>query len=247
MTNTKFLKFLTGGIITIMLVTAFFIGNQFKPSIANAATEGQKAGIIAVNGEGSIKVKPDIAYLSLGVQTQNSNAKVAQSENATKMNNVMTALKQLGIKEEDIQTTQYSMYPNHVYNHNTGKSTIDGYTVQNMVRVVIRNLDSVGTVIDTVSKNDSNLINSIEFGISNTSKYYLEALSKATTDAKGKADAIAKTISVSISKPSKVIESGQSSPIIYEARVMMDKQAEATSISSGMLEVTASVTVEYTY
>ena len=247
MINGKFLRLLTAGIIAIMLVASFFIGGNFNQSVANAATEGQ-GGVIAVNGEGSVKVKPDIAYLSLGVQTKNSNAKVAQTENATKMNSIMSSLRQLGIKEDDVQTTQYSIYPNHQYNPSTGKSTIDGYTVQNMVRVIIRDINSVGTVIDTVAKNDSNVINGIEFGLADSSKYYIEALTNATKDAKSKADAIAKAIDVRINKPSKVLESGHSAPIIYQNRAMMDMKLEAaTEISSGMLEVKASVVVEYTY
>jgi len=249
MNNSKIVKFLTAGVVTMLLLVSFVIGSHFNLGVANAATSKDGQGsVIAVSGEATIKVKPDIAYITLGVQTQNANAKVAQSENATKMNNVMAALKQQGIKEEDIQTTQYNIYPNHRYNPNNGQSSIDGYTVNNSVRVVIRNIESIGTVIDAVSKNDSNVINNVEFGISDKSKYYLQALTKATEDAKLKAEVIAKSIDVKISKPSRIVEAGQAEPILYSARTMMDAKEESqTSISPGMLEVRASIAAEYSY
>ena len=248
MNNSKFFKFLTAGVVSILLIASFVLGNQYNTSIANASGKEGQNGVITVSGEGVIKVKPDIAYISLGVQTQNSNAKVAQSDNATKMNNVMAALKQQGIKDEDIQTIQYNIYPNHRYNPSTGQSTVDGYVVQNTVRVIIRDINSVGTVVDAVAKNDSNILNSIEFSISDSSKYYAEALTKATKDAKAKADVIAKSVDVKISKPSKIVEAGQSEPILYNTRAVMDAKLEAaTSISAGMLEVRASVVAEYSY
>ncbi|QUH24689.1 SIMPL domain-containing protein [Serpentinicella alkaliphila] len=247
MNKIKFFKFLTVVVVSILLIASFVLGSQNNTSIANATSKEQN-GVITVSGEGVIKVKPDIAYISLGVQTQNSNAKVAQSDNATKMNNVMAALKQQGIKDEDIQTIQYNIYPNHRYNPNTGQSTVDGYVVQNTVRVIIRDINSVGTVIDAVAKNDSNILNSIEFSISDSSKYYAEALTKATKDAKAKAEVIAKSVDVKISKPTKIIEAGQSEPVLYNTRALMDAKLEtATAISAGMLEVKASVIAEYSY
>lgn len=225
------------------------IGNISKIDEASAEKE---VNVISVQGEGKVKVKPDTAYITLGVETQNKDAKLAQSENAKKMSNIMTSLKNLGIKEEDIQTTQYNIYPNHQYNPTTGKSYINGYTVQNMVRVIVRDMAATGTVIDAVAQNESNIINNIQLGISDTNKYYLEALKKAVENADQKAKAMADAVGVKIAKPSKVMEFGPSAPVVYDymrgsmgGKEML--QDAATEISPGMLEVTAAVNVEYQF
>ncbi|MFZ5967293.1 MAG: SIMPL domain-containing protein [Bacillota bacterium] len=250
MLKTSFSKIIALGVLSMILLSAFMMGNISKIDVASAEKE---ANIISVQGEGKVKVKPDTAYITLGVETQNKDAKKAQSENAKKMSNIMASLKGLGIKEEDIQTTQYNIYPNHQYNPTTGKSYIDGYTVRNMVKVVVRDIEAAGTVIDAVAQNDSNIINNIQLGINDTSKYYLEALKKATENAEGKAKAMAEAVGVTISEPSKIVELGASSPVIYNymdnamAKREMLQDAASTEISAGMLEVTASVNVEYQY
>ena len=248
MKSFKHTRFVAATVMAILLLASFLIGNMTQGKVADAAPE-KSPNIISVSGEGRVKVKPDLAYINLGVQTQNQNAKTAQAENAEKMKKVMDSLKKQGIKEEDIKTTQYSIYPNHYYNPSTGKSSINGYTVHNMVQVIVRDIEMTGTIVDMVTQNDSNMINGIELGIGDTNKYYLEALKKATEDAKNKADAIASAVNVKVTKPSKIIETGNSNPIYYTNAKFTSTEAmdRGTPISAGMLEVSAFITAEFEY
>ena len=70
---------------------------------------------VSVTGTGKITVKPTIARINFGVFTHNETASAAQTANDAIMAKITAALKAAGIKEEDIQTTGYSLQPRYVW------------------------------------------------------------------------------------------------------------------------------------
>lgn len=243
----KKIKMFFIGLLIISLIPITTIVTQSQ--IADAGAETMTTNkTINVNGEGVIKVKPDTAYLSIGVETSNKNVETAQKDNKDKMNKLLASLNQLGIKNDDIKTTNYSIYPDYKYNNQTGESTLNGYKVVNMIDVTVSKIDTVGTVIDNVTKNGANNINQISFGIANQKEVYLKALNEAVKDSKTKAETIANALSVRNITLVNVTEvSSQNSvyPIFMEtASVSKDS---ATPINSGDITIKASVTASYTY
>ena len=63
------------------------------------------------------------------------------------MNKIQSALLGLTITEENIQTTNYSLYP--IYDAKSNSREITGYSVTNEISVNIDNIALVGIVIDT--------------------------------------------------------------------------------------------------
>lgn len=223
-------------------------------SLVNFADNPQQTQqkTLSVNAEGTVKVKPDMAYINVGVQTENQSSKTAQQENATKMNKVMQTLKQLKIAEADIKTTQFSIYPMEAYSEKDRRSYVTGYRVVNTVEVTIRDISKVGAVIDAVAANDANTVSNIRFTVSDPDRYYLEALAKATDKAKAKADVLAKQFGIKIGVPSQINEAGggYNPPVIYSTMDMYKagvEAAPATAISTGELEIRASVGLVYSY
>jgi uncharacterized protein YggE len=109
-----------------------------------------------------------------------------------------------------------------------------------------------GAVIDAVTANEANTVSNIRFTITNPDKYYLEALENATVKAKAKADVLAKQFGIKIGLPSQINETsgGYNPPIMYSRMDSVKSgvdAAPATSISSGELEIRASVGLVYTY
>lgn len=204
---------------------------------------------ISVNSEGTVKVKPDMVYINVGVQTENKSSKVAQQENTTKMNKVMQVLKELKIAEIDIKTSQYTIYPVETYSEKDKLSTVTGYRVNNTLEITIRDISKVGAVIDAVTANEANTVSNIRFTVADPDKYYLQALQNATVKAKAKADTLAKQFEIKIGLPSQINETsgGFNSPIIYSAMDSVKSEASKTNISSGELEIKASVGLVYTY
>ena len=207
---------------------------------------------ISVSSEGTVKAKPDMAYINVGVQTENKSSKVAQQENATKMNKVMEVLKGLKIDDKDIKTSQYSIYPIERYSEKDQRSYVTGYRVNNTLEITIRDISKVGAVIDAVTSNDANTVSNIQFTVADPDKYYLQALENATSKAKAKAEVLAKQFGIKIGLPSQINEAsgGYYPPVMYYSADSMKARNEAaptTSISTGELEIRASVGLVYTY
>jgi len=220
-------------------------------TVLEAAEDTIGTGRITVTGQGSVKVKPDIAYVDLGVHTQDTDAKAAQAANAENSAAVFDALKALGIKEEDMQTSNYNMYPSYDYSAK-GEATITGYTVQNTVSVTIRDVTQVGIFVDAAIDAGANVANGIRFSINNSGAAYAEALVLAVANARQKATAIAGALHMAVGNPIEITENGGNyMPVAYEAldNVMSDVRANAspTPVQIGELEVSATITAIFPY
>lgn len=213
---------------------------------SGAAQQAQRK--IIVNGQGTVKVKPDVAYVTLGVQTDSKDAKDAQAQNTKLMNSVIDSVKALNIAEKDIKTSGYYMYPQ--YNYDNKEQKITGYTVTNSVTVTVRNIDTVGDVIDKSLDAGANMVNSIQFNVSDPTQYYQQAIKAAMENAKIKGSTIAESLGVKIDLPLEVVEqSNYYSPTVYGN---MNTQASydsggGTTIQSGELEISATVQIIYGY
>ncbi|SHJ81697.1 SIMPL domain-containing protein [Paramaledivibacter caminithermalis] len=240
-----------------MLIASLFVFDSLDVfSSKAAANELSKfeGNIVTVNGMGAVKVKPDIAYISLGVETFNVDAKKAQEDIAKQMDKIVDTLKKNGIEDEDIKTTGYNIYKTSKYepaNLGEKKNRIEGYIARNIAEVTIRDIDKVGNVIDLAGKAGANIINNIRFGITNEEEYYNKALKLAMKNASGKAEAVLSTFGVKPEKPYRIIENSYGAPIVYRDNAMMKASMVAenyeTPVEAGELEVTARVTVEYKY
>ena len=102
---------------------------------------------IAVTGRGEVKVSPDRATIQVSVQTRAVSAAAAASENATKQQSVLAALRILGLQNDQLSTINYNVYPEQRYEQ--GKEpVIVAYNVTNTILVDVRKLNQVGPVID---------------------------------------------------------------------------------------------------
>lgn len=237
-------------IVTVLAFALYIAGDVFCHRAA-AAQEADKK-IIAVSGEGIIKVKPDTAYIKVGVETRGTDAKKAQRDNARIMEEVTAKLKSFSIREDDIKTVTYSLYPVERYDDNTKRSYIYEYRVNNMVEVTVRDIDNTGAVIDGVSEVGSNKISSVRFAVEDTDALYKKALNAAVANADEKAEAIAKGIGVVLKGAVNVQEIGGGGPMVLRDEVSFMKalgaaDMAATPIAAGETDISAMVSVQYAY
>lgn len=217
-----------------------------------AATENQPTKrTINVSGQGTVNVSPDIAYITLGAVTEDKDAKVAQKNNAAAMDKAVAQIKAAGIKSEDIKTVNYSIYPKYDYNKQSGESNIVGYGVNNTVQVTVRDITKTGAIIDLASESGINTSNSISFGLSDTDKYYNEALKKAVEAAKEKAEVMAGTFGITLKMPVTINENGGYTPVYnyasYDMKAEAVGSAAPTPVQSGTMEIKANVSLVYEY
>lgn len=220
-----------------------------QPITVNMAN--QQTGIW-VNGEGKVWVTPDLATLSLGIYSQKDKVSDAQSEAAAAMAKVMEALTSNGIEKKDIQTQNFSIQQVTRWDDKTQQQVVIGYAVTNMVVAKIRNLDKVGTIIDTsvTAGEDLIRINGISFTKEDTSADYVKARELAMNKAKAKAQQITSLSGVTLGKPVYITESSYVPPVAYMTNSFKADSAgggavPSTSISPGELEITVNVQVNY--
>ena len=132
---------------------------------------------MTVEGKGQITVKPDQAKLTMGVVTENPQVQIAQQENAMISKRVIEAFKQIGIEENAIKTSIYSVQPR--YDYVDGRSILKGYEVEHQLEVTVKDLSKVGTVYDIAIKNGANRSGGVQFSVTNPDAYYREALKRA--------------------------------------------------------------------
>lgn len=255
MDNKRILYGIIGLLIAICIIAISGAISARGSSSANLNTEGNSANMkentLIVTGLGRVSVKPDVAYLNVGVRTIDKDAKKAQDENKIIMEKVMAKLKSFKIDEKDIQTSAYNVWPRYSYRDN--REILEGYEVENLIRITLRKIDLVGEVLDAVYEEGANRSNSISFGVLDTDAVYKEALEKAMDDAKSKAEVMAKRAEVSIQKPLSIYEGkAPSQPYrdewIYADMAKMSIEGERAGgvpIASGELEIEAHVTIVY--
>src|SRR6188472_30903 len=127
------------------VLAAVIAGPALQPARASDSTDDPQH-TISVEGTGTVKAKPDVADVSVGVAIQRDRAGDASIEAANEMAKVIQSLLDSGIAEDDIQTTQLSLEP--VYDYDSDPATIVGYQATNIVSVTIRDLETVGSTID---------------------------------------------------------------------------------------------------
>jgi hypothetical protein len=203
--------------------------------------------VIAVSGQGEATGTPDVAYVSLGIESMSEDLSEAIGRANTVMSDVQAAVTGQGVEEKDMQTESFNVWLEEVRNPQTGEPTGRViYHVSNSLRVTVRAIDTTGGVIGAALDGGANRVNSLSFGIDDTTTLEAEARSKAVADARARAEQLAEALGVTLGAPVNVSESFSSivpppSPR-YEAA--MDS-ASIPPISSGELTITMLVNVSF--
>jgi len=240
-------------VASLGLAGAWALG-QTKPAVlaqtpAPSEVKYNAAQTITVVGQGTVSVAPDIARITVGVETTASTVADGSTENQAKMKALLAALKALGIAEKDIQTTNYSIMVNRGQEQpvaDVGKPTATAttYTVSNNVTATIRDLTLVSEVIDAAIEAGANNIWGISFTVEKPDAALADARAKAVADAKLRAEALAKLGEVTLGPVMAMSEViGSSSPVMYS--VAERGLGGDTSVSIGEVEVSYQIQVSY--
>jgi uncharacterized protein YggE len=193
---------------------------------------------VTVVGEGTASIKPDVAWLDIGVETSGQTASETAQNNQGKMDQVLASLQSLGIADQDIQTVAYNINPD--YGSEQGQASgVTGYRVTNTIRVTVRNLDQVGQVLDQVTQAGANNIFGITFGTQDQAAPQAEARAKAVADARARAEDLAKLSGYQLGDLLSISEDtgGGSVP--------MANAINATPVEPGQIEIRGRVQVTY--
>jgi len=234
-------------VFAVLAVLALVLSACGPTTINQAAPENLRT--LDVSGVGVTYLTPDIVYINIGVNTQRENASEAVSINKEQTTAVIQALRDFGVAEKDIRTTNFSIWANQQYDPSgNGQITGTTYVVDNTVYVTVRKIDKLGDLIDAAIEAGANNIYSIQFDVEDKTEANKEARAKAVEEAKSQAQDLADVAGLSLVEIQKIsyYESG-ASPYYYGGKGGGGGGAEAAvPIQPGQLAVTVTVNVTYT-
>lgn len=231
-------------ISSLMLLAAIVLTACGTTALAQG--EEPKVRTLTVNGTGKTYLTPDIAYISIGVHSENANASEAVASNNTQSQEVAEALKGFKIDPKDIQTTNFSIYPQQQYDQN-GKVTGTLYVVDNTVFVTLRDLDKVGEVLNAAVSAGANSINSIQFDVEDKTEALSGARKAAVANARTQADELAAAAGVTLGDVQSIQTYGVGGPVpMFEGKGGGALVGEASvPVSPGQMILTVDVNIVY--
>lgn len=201
---------------------------------------------LTVSGEGRVEAVPDMATIHLGVSQRAATAREALEATSAAMAAVFDRLAVAGIAPRDMQTAGLSLNPAWEHHPNNQLPRIIGYDAQNGVTVRVRDLSSLGTVLDAVVSDGANQLHGLRFGLQDPAAQIDEARRRAVAEARRKAELYAEAAGVTLGDLISLDESGGYRPrpemMMRGAAVAMDA---AVPVAEGEVSLSAQVNMVY--
>lgn len=207
---------------------------------APAIADSKRDPVIQVSGRGKVQAVPDLAVLQTGVVTEGKTAKAALDANSETMTNVVDGLKAMGLAAKDLRTANFSINPKYNRSSKSSGSQIVGFEVRNSVSVVIRDVSTVGDVLDRVASLGANQFGGLQFIVEDADAKLDAARAAAIADARRKAELYVKSAGAKLGRVLSIQESG-SGPQRQTGIAGTMSMSRAAPIEAG--ETTLSVSV----
>ena len=201
---------------------------------------------IRVSGEASVSAPPDRARLSAGVVSQAQTVDAALDANTAAMTEVFAQIRALGIPENNIQTSNFSVSPQYPPNRpgNREPRDIIGYRVSNQVSIVIDDLARLGEALDALVRSGANQLGGVSFSIADTKPLESQARREAVADAMAKAEELARAAGVRLGPIISIQEGSVARP--YPMMMQLESlEVAAVPVAPGEQSVTVNVTMSY--
>jgi uncharacterized protein len=225
--------------VAVLAAAALFLAVAVAwPDSASSGADTAEDGI-TVAAVGSAKAVPDRAELVFGVTTHGGTAPDASAANAVRARKLIDALKDAGIREEDIRTQSVSVSQRH----SPDGRPVSAYTAENSVSARVASARA-GAIVDLAVENGATNVSGPTFDVSDRDAVYREALQEAVRKARKKAEAIAAAGGVSVGDVTKVVEGAEAGPPVYLEAAARD-QAKSTPVEPGQEEIQATLTVTF--
>lgn len=244
------LLFVFAAALAIVALSMFMTPKANGIAAIEASFSADASFNVSASGSGVVYMTPDKVDIYLGVETTEKTAKDSQQENARIMAGVKGALKAIGISDDDMETTAYSLYPEYQYDYSGygSKRTLIGYKTSHYIKVSSANTNKAGEIVDAASGGGANHIGSIAFGLKDVTmaQAKMDAMRLATVDAAEKARAIAEVFGSVKMSPMALSAGYDYQPYKYdytraEMALGSSDSAVPTEISAGDISVSASV------
>lgn len=243
-------------ILALLAVAALALtacGSMVAQAAGSSAPQAQSGSTIdrtlSASGTGQVSISPDIAYVTIGVRTQDLDAKTAADLNASQTQDVVDALTAAGVAEEDIQTTNFNVYSFEDYSQPyEGSKAPMMYSVENSVYVKIRNLEKIGDLLGTAIESGANNIWGIQFDVSDRSEALSQAREAAVGAARAQAEELAGFAGVELGEIVTITSYGGGNPQPYAYGMgggAAVESAASVPVTPGLMTISVDVNITF--
>ena len=223
---------LIGILVAVLLAAAGCAGGPLAPQ-----------DIVTVNGQGSVGITPDTALTQVGVEARAPQLSDALADATQRMTRVLESVRALGIDSKDISTSRLTIEPIAAPRRNESDPVrIDGYRVGNTAQVRIRDVRTVGRVLDAVVRAGANTVGSLVFTVNDRTAVEAQARTLAVRDAATKAQQLADAAGVRLGPLLSLTEQGIGRPVPVARGIAA---MASMPVEPGEIEVTVTVEARY--
>ncbi|MBI5645178.1 SIMPL domain-containing protein [Candidatus Kaiserbacteria bacterium] len=245
-----------GLLALFLLIATIYVFQSFRYIGSGVSA----SNTVTVSGDGEVLAVPDTATFSVTIQETDKEVKPAQDRASKKSNDIIAYLTSQGIDKDDIQTSEYSIYPQYKYSNAVCSSgycppstqTLSGYQVSMTLTVKVRDTEKAGDLLSGVGSRGASQVSGLSFTIDDEAALQLQARGKAIDKAKERAEELADQLGVRLVR---VVQFSENNGPIYYAYgrggAAMDaietKAALPPSpeIPVGQNKITSNVTITY--
>lgn len=205
--------------------------------------------MFTVQGTGEATGVPDTALVSLGVNKEAPTVEAAKDQVNQIINKITTDLKGMGVKEDQIKTSNYSVNPN--YDYSTGRQVANGYSVNATVEVKLDSIEKANQAIDVATKNGATQVGNVQFVLDESKQKELqnEARKEAIKEAKEKAQSLANAAGIRLGKIIDVQENptANTPQPLYQTAIAEKAvdSAPQTELNPGENKVSVTISLSY--
>lgn len=230
--------------VVAMSANPLHAGAQATPVSNSSSTPGT----ISVTGVGEVIIVPDAANIQIGVQVFSEELADAQAMSTEQITAIINTLTEAGIDEKDIQTSNYSVSIRQQYDEQGIATAVLGYDIYNTLSVTVRDLDSLGEILDQVVAAGANQIYGIYFFSTDLTSATAQAREAAVADAQERANQLAAAAGVSVGRILNISEGYSSAPMPVDYGKGYAAESDAAAgvpIQTGSQSVQISVTMTF--
>lgn len=275
-TNDLMRKLKLAGVILLSLLSVFVfvkILTEFR-GLSYIGKSDQYTGTISVSGKGEVIAVPDLITFSFGVTEESPVVTTAQTQATEKMNKIIKFIRDQGVSDKDIKTTNYNIYPRYEYQtriaqpvtpigidlpdayyypSNSGKQVLAAYVVTQTVEVRVRKTEDAGKLLTGIGEFGAVDISGLNFSVDKFDDLVEEAREKAISEARDNAKKLASDLGVKLVRITSYYDQGGNTPIYYARAVSsemgmggdMQKGAPAPELPAGENKIISNVTITY--
>lgn len=201
---------------------------------------------ISVTGHGKVSAPPDIAELTFGVTTATlPTTRAVMEDLSQRMNAALDAVKSKGVPVKDIKMVHFSLYEVTHYKEKSNEPVHDGFAASQQLHVKVRDLGSVGDVLQAAIAAGANHAGGVQFRIDNPETFQADARGQAVAQANVKAETLAGLLGKSLGRLKGYSESGGNRDRPVRSMMLSARADSAPPMPAGEEDVQVSVVLQY--